>query len=355
MGAQPSLQRGNHNQARLCVSLGDPAGIGPEILLKTWAMAADGAIEVPSFFVLGDVDLLNDRAQLLGMSARASAWADGALPADSLPVLQVNNPLSSKPGKPEPKDAAGVVEAIERGVALIREGRASGLVTLPINKKHLYDAGFEFPGHTEYLAALATGWHGNSADAPRSVMMLAGPDLRTVPVTVHIPLENVKAALTADLIVETARIVNADLQSRFAIAKPRLAFAGLNPHAGEDGALGTEEMTVLEPALAVLRSEGVECIGPLPADTMFHARARQAYDVALCMYHDQALIPAKALAFDESVNVTLGLPFIRTSPDHGTAYDIAGTGKADPSSFIAALKMAGDLAAAAAQATVTAA
>jgi 4-hydroxythreonine-4-phosphate dehydrogenase len=214
-------------------------------------------------------------------------------------------------------------------------------VTCNIAKKPLYDGGFSFPGHTEYLAHLATLYTGKTT---MPVMMLAGPDLRTVPVTIHIPLSQVPQALTTELIVATARITAADLRNRFGLGKPRLAISGLNPHAGEGGAMGNEDQDVIAPAIATLRAEGIDAFGPLPADTMFHPRARAGYDAALCMYHDQALIPAKALAFDEAVNVTLGLPFIRTSPDHGTAFDIAGKGIARPDSLIAALKLAHQLA-----------
>ena len=259
--------------------------------------------------------------------------------ANALPVLPLTTPLQAKPGVATPSDAPGVIEAITRSVDLVRQRAASAVVTLPINKKSLYDAGFSHPGHTEFLGELARDWPGHDG-AVRPVMLLAGPSLMAVPITVHIPLKDVAAHLSADLIVETAHIVAADLKKRIGIKRPRLAFSGLNPHAGEGGALGREDLEIIAPALERLRADGVDCLGPLPADTMFHAAARQRYDVALCMYHDQALIPVKALGFDEAVNVTLGLPFVRTSPDHGTAFDIAGTGKASPSSFIAALKMA---------------
>jgi 4-hydroxythreonine-4-phosphate dehydrogenase len=220
-------------------------------------------------------------------------------------------------------------------------GRAAAVTTNPIAKKSLYDSGFGFPGHTEFLAHLAQAATG---EARLPVMMLAGPELRTVPVTIHVPLAKVPGLLSTDLIVATARVVAADLTLRFGIARPRLAIAGLNPHAGEDGAMGEEDRSVIAPAVAILAAEGIAAFGPLPADTMFHPQARATYDAALCMYHDQALIPAKTLAFDKAVNVTLGLPFVRTSPDHGTAFDIAGTGKARADSLIAALKLAARLA-----------
>ena len=250
--------------------------------------------------------------------------------------------MTDSPGKPLAANAAGIIEAIDRAVADTLGGTASGVVTLPIAKKPLYDAGFPFPGHTEYLAHLAETATGRPV---RPVMMLAGPKLRTVPVTIHIALSAVMAALTPELLEETIRITHADLVARFGLSRPRIAVSGLNPHAGEDGAMGREEIEVIAPVLDRLRGEGMAITGPLPADTLFHDRARAEYDVAVCMYHDQALIPAKALGFDDAVNVTLGLPFIRTSPDHGTAFAIAGTGAARPDSLVAALKMAARMAA----------
>jgi 4-hydroxythreonine-4-phosphate dehydrogenase len=255
----------------------------------------------------------------------------------ALPVVPLAARFADSPGQPDKANAAGIVEAIDRAVADCLAGHAAAVVTCPIAKKPLYDAGFRFPGHTEYLAHLAS-LHTGSEIMP--VMMLAGPDLRTVPVTIHIPLIDVPKALTTELIVATARITAIDLERRFGLEKPRLAISGLNPHAGEGGAMGSEDEQIVRPAIDALRAEGINAFGPLPADTMFHPRARAGYDVALCMYHEQALIPAKALAFDEAVNVTLGLPFIRTSPDHGTAFDIAGKGIARPDSLIAALKLA---------------
>ena len=225
---------------------------------------------------------------------------------------------------------------------LTRAGRTAAVVTCPIAKSILYSAGFRFPGHTEYLADLAADADGK---APLPVMMIASPLLRTVPVTIHIPLIRIAEDLTEELIVETCRITARDLTARFGIAAPRLAVSGLNPHAGEGGALGKEDDAIVRPAIERLRAEGIDAFGPLPADTMFHAAARATYDVAICMYHDQALIPAKTLAFDDGVNVTLGLPFIRTSPDHGTAFSIASTGKAKPDSLVAALRMAAEMAA----------
>lgn len=299
---------------------------------------------VPPFYLLADPSLIAARAHAAGLSVpiRETTPAEARhVYGDALPVVPLVARFTDEPGQPDPANAAGIIEAIDRAVADSLEGRASAVVTCPIAKKNLYDAGFRFPGHTEYLAHLATR-HGGAEPMP--VMLLAGPDLRTIPVTIHIPLAEVPAQLTTDLIVRTGRIAATDLCDRFGIPEPRLAVAGLNPHAGEGGAMGKEDERIVAPAIAALRAEGIDAFGPLPADTMFYPAARAGYDVALCMYHDQALIPAKTLAFDEAVNVTLGLPFIRTSPDHGTAFGIAGKGIARPDSLIAALKLARRLA-----------
>lgn len=299
---------------------------------------------VPPFYLLADPSLTDARARMAGLSVPIRETAPieaGCIYADALPVVPLAARFSDMPGRPDPANAAGIIEAIDRAVADALGGRAAAVVTCPIAKKNLYDAGFGFPGHTEYLAHLAERHTG--ADA-MPVMMLAGPELRTVPVTIHIPLAEVPARLTTGLIVRTGRIAAVDLRGRFGIARPRLAVAGLNPHAGEGGAMGKEDTQIVAPAIAMLRAEGVDAFGPLPADTMFYPAARAGYDAALCMYHDQALIPAKTLAFDEAVNVTLGLPFIRTSPDHGTAFGIAGKGIARPDSLVAALKLARRLA-----------
>ena len=326
----------------LALSVGDPSGVGPEIAIAAW-QARDSA-GVSPFYLLADPLLIVARARRLGAEvamvettpAQAARVFHGALPVVPLIARFVDSP-----GRPDPANAAGTVEAIERAVADCLAGHAAAVVTCPIAKKPLYDAGFGFPGHTEYLAHLAS-LHSGVEVTP--VMLLAGPELRTVPVTIHISLAEVPKALTTELIVTTGRITAADLASRFGIAKPRLAIAGLNPHAGEGGTMGSEDERIIRPAIDILRALGIDAFGPLPADTLFHARARAGYDVAICMYHDQALIPAKALAFDEAVNVTLGLPFIRTSPDHGTAFDIAGKGVARADSLIAALKLASKLA-----------
>ena len=326
----------------LAVSVGDPSGIGPELALRAWSRRNE--LNLPPFYLICDPALAGARAQATNLTVPLSI----ASPSDAvdsfataLPVVPTANPMMDCAGVPDISNVAAVIEAIDRAVADVVAEVAAAVVTLPIAKKTLYEAGFAHPGHTEYLAHLAR----QATDSEVTpVMMLAGPELRTVPVTVHIPLGAVSASLSKALICQTIRIVAKDLQTRFAIAAPRIAVAGLNPHAGEGGALGSEDEGVIAPAVYELQSEGYSVHGPLPADTMFHARARQSHDVAICMYHDQALIPAKALAFDETVNVTLGLPFIRTSPDHGTAFDIAGKGIAREDSFVAALRLASDLA-----------
>jgi 4-hydroxythreonine-4-phosphate dehydrogenase len=327
----------------LALTGGDPSGIGPEIALAAWAARA--RLDLPPFYLIGDARLLGKRARALGLDVPVAevepADARDAF-AQTFPIVATGTVFLDMPGHPETANAAGIVRSIDLAVEHVFEGRAAAVVTLPIAKKPLYDAGFAFPGHTEYLAHLAERRTGTPV---RPVMMLAGPDLRTVPVTIHVPLADVPRLLTTELVLETIRIVAADLAGRFGISSPRLAVAGLNPHAGEGGALGAEDDAIVKPAIESARAAGIDAFGPLPADTLFHVRARAGYDAAICMYHDQALIPAKALAFDEAVNVTLGLPFIRTSPDHGTAFDIAGKGVARPDSLVAALRLAASLAA----------
>ncbi len=314
--------------------MGDPAGIGGELTLKTWhKLRATG----PCFAALDDPARLAALApgtpiQTITDIAQAEAVFPHALPVLAVPLT---NPAT--PGRPDPANAKAVVASIEQATKLAQEGRAGAVVTNPINKAALYQAGFTYPGHTEFLAHL-TGALG------QQIMMLASPMLRVVPVTVHASLRNSIAMLTTDMIVAASRTTANALRRDFGIARPRLAVAGLNPHAGEQGALGTEETTLVQPAIDILRAEGIDVSGPWPPDTMFTAAARARYDVAICMYHDQALIPLKTLDMDHGVNVTLGLPIVRTSPDHGTAYDIAGTGRADPTSLIAALELAGLLA-----------
>ncbi|WP_029031712.1 4-hydroxythreonine-4-phosphate dehydrogenase PdxA [Salinarimonas rosea] len=327
----------------LALTLGDPAGIGPEIALAAWrARAAHG---LAPFALVGDADRLARVARAVGIDVPVRLVAEieeaPAVFDEALPVLPLEAPVSAEPGRPDPANAPAILESIERAVALARSGRAGGVVTCPIAKSVLYEAGFAHPGHTEFLAALAAE---PGAPPPLSVMMLWSEDLAVVPVTVHIALAEVPHALTRERILAVARIVARDLRQRFGITAPRLALAGLNPHSGEGGAMGREEIDTIAPAIAALRAEGIDATGPHPADTLFHARARTRYDVALAMYHDQALVPIKTIAFDEAVNVTLGLPFIRTSPDHGTAFDIAGRGIARPDSLVAALGLAGRLA-----------
>ncbi|MBN2905849.1 MAG: 4-hydroxythreonine-4-phosphate dehydrogenase PdxA [Rhodobacteraceae bacterium] len=314
----------------IAMSCGEPAGIGPEIAAKAWHVL--GA-RLPFFWIGDPAHLPEGTPHAVIHDPREAMHVS----ASALPVLALPFPAPATPGQPTPENAAGVIEAIARGVALVQQGRAAALCTAPIHKKALQDgAGFAHPGHTEYLAHLA--------GVDRVVMMLACPALRVVPVTIHIALSAVPAALTAALLEDTLRITHAALIRDFGIDDPRLAVAGLNPHAGEGGAMGHEEITLIAPLLARMRAEGMRITGPLSADTMFYAAARAGYDVAVAMYHDQALIPIKTLDFAGGVNVTLGLPFIRTSPDHGTAFDIAGTGVADPGSLIAALEMARDMA-----------
>ena len=259
---------------------------------------------------------------------------------NALPVVEIGVAVTAEPGRPDASSAPAAIAAIRRAVADVGVGAASAVVTNPVAKNVLYRSGFAEPGHTEYLAKLAEAQTGTTV---RAVMMLWAPELAVVPVTIHLPLKDVVGRLSTDLIVETGRIVARDLSQRFGIARPRLAVAGLNPHAGEDGALGEEDRDVVAPAVERLIAAGIDARGPLPADTLFHAAARATYDAALAMYHDQALIPIKTLAFEHAVNVTLGLPFVRTSPDHGTAFDIAGTGRANPASLIAALRLAARL------------
>ncbi|MGO7020886.1 4-hydroxythreonine-4-phosphate dehydrogenase PdxA [Rhizobium leguminosarum] len=326
----------------LALSQGDPAGIGPDITLTAWLRRRE--LGLPPFFLIGDPDVLALRARQLNLavSIRETDKASEAagIFADALPVMTIPAGIEVVAGEPHEATAKGTIASIEKAVSLVISGEALAVVTNPIAKAVLYEAGFRFPGHTEFLADLAARATGRPVTP---VMMLSGPKLRAIPVTIHIPIRDVPAALTGELIMETCRIAHEDLKQRFGIEAPRLAVAGLNPHAGEGGAIGTEDEDVIRPAIERLRDEGIDAIGPLPADTMFHDEARSRYDVAICMYHDQALIPAKALGFDDSVNVTLGLPFVRTSPDHGTAFGIAGKGLAREHSLVAALKLAAQL------------
>ncbi|WP_455475626.1 4-hydroxythreonine-4-phosphate dehydrogenase PdxA [Bartonella sp. B17] len=326
----------------LVVSSGDPAGIGPEIAIKAWSLRTTR--QVFPFVLLADPDVIRSRASFLRIHVEIDLVLTDNLVKNfqtALPIIPLKNRQNDLLGVSSPDNSAGIIEAIKRGVQLTQSGHACALITCPIAKKSLYDAGFEFPGHTEFLAHLA---HKTFNKFYHPVMMLSGPQLKTVPVTVHIPFSEVPSCLTTQLIIQTALIIENDLRVRFKITSPRLAVAGLNPHAGEGGTIGKEDIEIIIPAIEYLKKKGLDVTGPLPADTMFHERARKAYDVALCMYHDQALIPVKTLDFNTTVNITLGLPFIRTSPDHGTAFDIAKQGIASPESFIAALKLANQLA-----------
>jgi len=310
----------------VALSCGEPAGIGPEIAVKAWETLR---AECP-FVWIGDPRHLPAGTPVAEISDPAEALAACRR---ALPVLRLDFAAPMVPGQADPANARGTIAAIETAVRLVQAGQASAICTAPIHKKALIDgAGFAYPGHTEFLAALA--------GVERVVMMLASDRLRVVPTTIHMALSDVPHRLTPSLLRETIEITARDLRDRFGIAHPRLAVAGLNPHAGEGGAMGREEIDWIAPLLAQMAPQEFSLSGPHPADTMFHAAARAKYDVAICMYHDQALIPIKTLDFDQGVNVTLGLPFVRTSPDHGTAFDIAGQGLANPASLIAALKLA---------------
>lgn len=336
----------------LALTLGEPAGIGPDLALAVWHRRAE--LDVPRFYVVADPDFLSRRAGRLGLDvpiAAVTPAAAAAAFASALPVVAIDVAVSAEPGRPDRSSAPAAIASIRRAVADVMAGAAAAIVTNPIAKNVLYDWGFAEPGHTEFLATLVQEATGTSL---RPIMMLWSPELAVVPVTIHLPLRDIFKHLSTELVVETGRIVARDLAVRFRISRPRLAVAGLNPHAGENGALGEEDRAIVAPAVARLIADGIDARGPLAADSLFHERARATYDVALCMYHDQALIPIKTLAFDHAVNVTLGLPFVRTSPDHGTAFDIAGTGAADATSLVAALRLAARLAKADSQARLPA-
>lgn len=315
----------------LAVALGDPAGIGPEIVAKAWALRAVRAL--PAFFAVGDRRSIE--AVWDGPIATISEPAEANRCFDeALPVIQVEDAGEIIPGQPNMPGARCSLDALEMAAGLARSGAAGGLVTGPVSKAQLYSIGFTHPGQTEFIAERC------GVASANAVMMLAGPDLRTVPVTTHVPLRRVPEVLSIDLILAKARATERGLIRNFGISAPRLAFAGFNPHAGEGGALGREEIELILPAMEILRGEGIDVIGPLAADTMFHARARRAFDAAICLYHDQALIPLKTLYFDEGVNITLGLPIVRTAPDHGTAFEIGGRNLAEPGAMIAAIALA---------------
>jgi 4-hydroxythreonine-4-phosphate dehydrogenase len=321
----------------LAIALGDPAGIGPEVIVEAWAKRKDAALT--PFVVMGGAEVLRQAATMRGLPCPVIEIAEldevETAFAKGLPVLD-GEIGTYTPGKPDEAGAALSLQSLAEATRLALKGEVAAMVTAPVSKAQLTKVGFEFPGQTEFLAAACGMPHDDA------VMMLAGPSLRTVPLTVHIAIADVPSALSADMIALKARIVERALKRDFGLAQPRLAIAGLNPHASEDGRFGSEEARIIAPAIETLQAEGLEVTGPHPGDALFTPRARQGYDAALCMYHDQALIPLKALEFDEGVNVTLGLPIIRTSPDHGTAFDIAGEGVADAGAMIAAIRMAGE-------------
>ena len=325
----------------LALTMGDPAGIGLEITLQAWRERQTRAI--PPFVLYGDPDSLADRARAIGLSPGSITIVDHPAAAldvfgEYLPVSPVRLARKARPGVSDPANAAAIAGAIEQAVQAVIKGDAGAVVTNPIHKATLLSAGFAHPGHTEFLGALAERYLGGRRCHP--VMMLACDELRVVPLTVHIPLADVPRALTRSLLFGTIRTTWSALRDDFGIASPRIAVSGLNPHAGESGLMGREEEETIRPAIEALRAEGLTVTGPHAADTLFHAGARANYDAVIAMYHDQALIPIKTLAFDRGVNVTLGLPFVRTSPDHGTAFDIAGRGVASPLSLIESLKLA---------------
>ncbi len=326
--------------APLAITLGDPAGIGPEVILGAWARLR-AERRTPAAFVVGGPELLRASAEASGIDCPVVPIAE---PAEALFASAAGLPVMAgldgrlTPGRPSPEGASLALASLRWGTKFALSGVASGLVTAPVAKGELARIGWDYPGQTEFLAD-ACGRPYRDA-----VMMLAGPSLRTVPLTVHVALAEVPQLISAGLVIHKARIVAAGLRRDFGIAEPRLAVAALNPHAGEGGQFGDEDDRIIAPAIAALQAEGIDAFGPVPGDALFTPRARATYDAALCMYHDQALIPLKALEFDEGVNVTLGLPIIRTSPDHGTAFDIAGQGKADPGAMAAAIRMAADMA-----------
>lgn len=327
----------------LALTMGDPAGIGLEIALKAWSLRERRGI--PPFVLYADPGAVAERARSLGLDIALVDLSDSVAALDcfgnALPIVPV--PLAARPvaGRPAAANAHAVIASIEWATRAVVAGHAAALVTNPIAKSVLYEAGFSHPGHTEYLAGLA----GILTGAPilRPVMMLAANDLRVVPLTIHVALKDVPALISRELLVQTIEIVATALRREFGVSAPRIAVAGLNPHAGESGSIGTEDRDMIAPAIAAMRERGLDVAGPFPADTMFHAAARSRYDAAIAMYHDQALIPIKTLAFDTAVNVTLGLPFVRTSPDHGTAFDIAARGTASPESLVAALHLASSM------------
>ncbi|MBV9518192.1 MAG: 4-hydroxythreonine-4-phosphate dehydrogenase PdxA [Hyphomicrobiales bacterium] len=345
MSALRGLKGSNAIEPRpvLAVTMGDPSGIGPELILRAWRMRHERG-DVSSFAAVADSAFLTRAARGLGLDVPV----ESCVPAEAadifpraLPVVDLGMAVEAKPGTPSVANAPAVIASITHAVRLVKDGSCSAVVTSPIAKHVLQANGFTHPGHTEFLGVLASElWE----EAVMPVMLLWSPELAVVPVTIHIPLADVASQLTTDLILRTGRIVARDLAELFGVRSPRLVLTGLNPHAGENDTIGFEDRAIIAPAVERLRAEGIAATGPFPADTLFHPKARAGYDVVLAMYHDQALVPIKTIAFDEAVNVTLGLPFVRTSPDHGTAFDIAGKGLARPESFVASLDLAGRLA-----------
>ncbi|WP_417309324.1 4-hydroxythreonine-4-phosphate dehydrogenase PdxA [Devosia sp.] len=325
------------NDAPLALSMGEPAGIGPDLILQLFARRH--AEQLPPFLVYGNADFLRSRAQRLGLSLQITQQTPqtaGLAFESSLPVADIDGMVVDRPGQPNTASGKVVIEAIARGVRDTLAGETRAIVTAPIHKAALYSAGFAHPGHTEFLAALCAG----NGPAITPVMMLTNETLRVVPATIHIPISAVPNTLSIDLLLSVGRTVVSSLRHRFGIDSPRIAFCGLNPHASEAGAIGMEDLEIVGPAVAQLQEEGLDVSGPVPADTLFHLPHWRRYDAVVAMYHDQALIPIKTVAFDEAVNVTLGLPIVRTSPDHGTAFDLAATGKASPTSMLAAIRLA---------------
>jgi 4-hydroxythreonine-4-phosphate dehydrogenase len=323
--------------APIAISMGEPAGIGPDLILQLYERRQE--LDLPPFIVFGNMAFLAARARRLGLNLNfAQTTVAQAIDqfAVALPVAHIDGLVPDKPGDTSPLSGKVVVESISRAVAETLQGNSRAVVTAPIHKAALYASGFKYPGHTEFLAALCA----NGGPAIQPVMMLAYENFRVVPLTIHVPLRDVPSLITAKLIRETAQIVEHDLRTRFGVTEPRLAITGLNPHAGEGGSIGSEENDIIIPAVLDLQHSGMTITGPISADTVFHHPNWEKYDAVIAMYHDQALIPIKTVAFDDAVNVTLGLPIVRTSPDHGTAFDLAGSGNGSWDSMLAAIRLA---------------
>lgn len=326
----------------LMLTLGEPGGVGTELALDIWCQRKKN--KTPPFVFMATRSFVESRARLLDLDVPLVFWQPDTpspplenLFGQALPIFELDHQINDNPGHADPKNGAAVIESIVEAVKFLRQDKASAVITNPIQKSSLYQTGFKHPGHTEFLGELANQW----PDGPfKPVMMLAGPELKTIPATLHIALKDVPASLDQQTLIDLIAITERELKSRFNIEQPRIVVTGLNPHAGEEGAMGTEDADIIRPAIQKMQARGIAVTGPHPADTLFFRERRETYDAAIAMYHDQALLPVKTLAFDETVNVTLGLPFVRTSPDHGTALDIAGKGIARPDSLLAALKLA---------------